>query len=118
MKACRGPKKYNAWGVRLDALFQTKQVCDRLAADPASLPLYQRHSRERLAKLREDTDSRMKSFLKAHVIWWSTNYPKGLRFLGDGGPQQDDFPYGEKERPAVKLHGCWTKAERRRFEPS
>ena len=116
-KACRAPKKYNAWSRRLDAFFRTKQVRDRLEAKPTELPLYQRHSQERLIKLREDTSSRMKSYCKAHVIWWSKSYPKGLRYRGDGCPARDDFPYDEQEHPAVRLHGCWTKEERAKFEP-
>ncbi|KAJ5628632.1 hypothetical protein N7490_010860 [Penicillium lividum] len=116
-KACRAPRKYNAWGVRLDAFFRTKQVQDRLASEPTKLPLYQLHSRERLMNLREDTSNRVKSYFKAHVIWWSESHPKGLHYIGDGCPASDDFSYDEKEHPAVKLHGCWTRQERETFEP-
>jgi hypothetical protein len=110
-KACRAPRKYNAWGKRLDAFFKTKQVRDRLAAEPSELPLYKCHSRERLMSLRNDSSSRMESYFKAHVIWWSKSYPKGLRYSGDGCSALDEFAYDEKEHPAVRLHGCWNRGK-------
>lgn len=111
-KGREGPRKFHAWAARLDALFRTKQVRDRLTADPSELALYQCRSRERLLSLPQDTTKRQKDYLKNHVIWWSTNYKKGLRYRGDGCVDQDNFPYNDEEHPAVKLHGNWKQRER------
>ncbi|CAI7646807.1 unnamed protein product, partial [Penicillium bialowiezense] len=37
LRAARGPKKHGAWPARIDALHKTKQVRERLAADPSTL---------------------------------------------------------------------------------
>lgn len=100
----------------LTLFFRTKQVQDRLAANPTELPLYQRHSQGRLLRLREDTSGRIQNYLKSHVIWWSPKYSKGLRYRGDGCTERDGFPYEMQEHPAVKLHGVWKQDERLNLE--
>ncbi|KAJ9483071.1 hypothetical protein VN97_g10343 [Penicillium thymicola] len=116
LRAARGPKKFGAWNSRLDALFKTKQVRERVAADPQTLTAIGIHSQQRLKNLRSVSKARMTSYFKAHVIWYSKTYPKGLRFKGDGGIQPDSFPYDTVDHPAVRLHGSWGKNKRKDFQ--
>lgn len=116
LRGARSPKKFGAWTARLDAFFQTKQVRERVAADPQTLTTIGLHSQQRLKDLRSDPKARMISYFKSHVIWYSKTYPKGLRFRGDGGTQRDTFPYDTVDHPAVILHGSWSKTKRKDFE--
>ncbi|KAJ5341170.1 hypothetical protein N7541_010294 [Penicillium brevicompactum] len=115
LQAARGPKKHGAWPARIDALHKTKQVRERLAADPSTLSVVDLNCQRRLSQLRSDSSTRVVSYFKAHVICYSTTNPRGLRFRGDGGPDRDEFPYEEVDHPAVKLLGVWTKAKRQEF---
>ncbi|KAJ5479675.1 hypothetical protein N7530_005184 [Penicillium desertorum] len=116
LKAARGPKKFGAWDARLDAFFKTKQARDRVAADPQTLTTIGVHSQQRLRSLHSEPKARIVSYFKAHVIFYSKAYPKGLRFKGDGGIPRDTFPYGTVDHPAVILHGSWSKEKRKDFE--
>lgn len=78
LKAARGPKKFGAWNARLDALFKTKQVRERVAADPQTLTTIGPHSQQRLKNLRSDPKARIISYLKSRVIWYSKTYPRGF----------------------------------------
>ena len=118
LRASRGPKKHGAWSARIDALHRTKQVRERLAADPSMLNAVDLNCQERLRNLRSDSRTRIASYFKAHVICYSVTNPGGLRFRGDGCPDNDEFPYDDMDHPAVKLLGVWTKAKRHEFHCS
>lgn len=38
-----------------------------------------------------------------HVVFYSAEFPGGLRWEEDGGPESDDFPYDERDHPAVNF---------------
>jgi hypothetical protein len=118
LRASRGPKKHGAWPARIDALHRTRQVRERLAADPNALNAVDLNCQKRLQQLRSDSRTRVVSYFKAHVICYSATNPGGLRFRGDGGPDSDEFPYDDLDHPAVKLLGVWTKSKRQEFHSS
>jgi hypothetical protein len=113
LEAAKNPKTFGAWNVRLDAFLKTKQVRDRMLADPQTLSTIAIHSQQRLNTLRPDSKRRMVSFLKGRVIRYSTAYPRGLRFNGDSGNKHNSFPYDQIAHPAVRLHGAWGKEQRK-----
>lgn len=93
---------------KLQALFKTLQVRRRLSTDPTLL-------RDKMMK---DTQKALKDlgtkdrkytgvWLSRHVVWYAKDIPNGLRYVGDGGPESDDFPYDQKDHPAVKLESRW-----------
>ncbi|RYP57684.1 hypothetical protein DL770_010609 [Monosporascus sp. CRB-9-2] len=55
--------------------------------------------------------------INAHVIFYSNDYPHGLRWVGDGGPDSDDFPYEEQDHPAVNFERVLTDADRNKLRP-
>lgn len=112
------PRKCQVWPAKVDAFLRTKQVQDMLSAKPDQLTKCQRHCQGRLNKLRAESNRRLGYYFKSHVIWYSSFYPTGLRFKGDGCSEEDDFPYDEIDHPAVKLQGTWKTSERREFEIS
>jgi hypothetical protein len=115
-KGRKRPKKRNAWPAKVEAFLRTKQVQDMLSARSEQLTKCQRQSQDRLKNLQSESNCRLKYYFKSHVIWYSTFYPTGLRFKGDGCSMTDDFPYNEIDHPAVKLQGAWKTSERRGLE--
>ncbi|RYP45901.1 hypothetical protein DL769_011429 [Monosporascus sp. CRB-8-3] len=55
--------------------------------------------------------------INAHVIFYSNDYPYGLRWVGDGGPDSDDFPYEEQDHPAVNFERVLTDKDRNKLRP-
>lgn len=100
--------------VKIDALMRVKQVRDRLSADLDSLTQEETHARERIEGLRNDEGNRRKRWFTYHVVFYSDEYPNGLRYPGDGGPP-DNFPYTEMDHPAVRLENGWTTKLKREF---
>ncbi|RYP07020.1 hypothetical protein DL764_002779 [Monosporascus ibericus] len=57
-----------------------------------------------------------KRFLGRHVVYYSEENPRGLRWEGDGGPENDDFDHDTEEHPAVFLGNVLTDKQKRRFQ--
>ncbi|RYP38033.1 hypothetical protein DL768_010825 [Monosporascus sp. mg162] len=57
-----------------------------------------------------------KRLLGHHVVYYSKDTPGGLRWEGDGGPEDDDFDHDAEEHPAVFLGNVLTNKRKRRFQ--
>ncbi|KAH8902447.1 hypothetical protein BR93DRAFT_237858 [Coniochaeta sp. PMI_546] len=85
----------------LKAVFKLKQVQDLLTADPADLAYRPKQTRDTLMKFAEadmsDIKSRVtfKNWLYAKVVLWTPDTPEGLRWDGDGCPDEDTFDYSK-----------------------
>lgn len=59
---------------------------------------------------------RVRETLDNHVVFYSSDTPDGLRWDGDGGPEDHDFDHNANEHPAVYIDSNLTARQIKRFQ--
>ncbi|RYO97780.1 hypothetical protein DL766_000739 [Monosporascus sp. MC13-8B] len=58
---------------------------------------------------------RIREAFDKHAVFYSSDTPGGLRWEGNGGPEDDDFDHDTEEHPAVNLDSVLTGSQKKIF---
>ncbi|RSL90517.1 hypothetical protein CEP51_000674 [Fusarium floridanum] len=97
------------------SLLRVKQVIELLGADPNNLTPTQLAIRTKLLEWDQMSNVQQRSLFNAYVIWWAPWCPLGLRYEGDGCPNQDDFDYAGSYHPCVNMERRYRRGEKEQF---
>ncbi|KAJ4311783.1 hypothetical protein N0V84_010278 [Fusarium piperis] len=104
----KGPEK-------MRALRKVKQVVELLTADPDTLTPQQNFNRSKLENWDAENANQQRLFFSRHVAWWAPDCPSGLRYQGDGCPDEDTFDYEGTYHPAVVMDRNFRAGEKEKM---